>query len=209
MLAVLPEERLRALVAAGSAVRLEPGAQLFQEGDGADAVFVVISGEMDVGVTGEDGRDVWLARLGPGALIGEMGVLDGGPRSADVHAVRRSVLWRIGRGHVLHMLREEPSSALELLAMMAARLRTADVLVRETALLGLGGRLARLLLESESAAVTLSQGEMARLIGASRERVNRKLAAWRADGWVEVGTFGVKVVNRRALELEASPGPAI
>ena len=209
MLAVLPEHRRRALAAAGSAVRLEPEAQLFQEGDPADAVYVVLSGEIDIGVTAEDGRNVWLARLGPGALVGEMGVLDGGERSADVRAVRRTVLWRIGRGQIMQTLREEPNSALELMALMARRLRTADLLVRETALLDLGGRLARLLLESQSAAVTISQGEMARLIGASRERVNRKLAAWRADGWVEIGAFGVKVVNRRALELEASPGPQV
>ncbi len=93
--------------------------------------------------------------------------------------------------------------------MLAQRLRTTDMLLQETALLDLGGRLARLLLEAEGAPVTLSQSEMARLIGASRERVNRKLAAWRAQGWIGIGGYGVKVLDRPALSVAASPMPTV
>jgi CRP-like cAMP-binding protein len=138
-----------------------------------------------------------------------MGVLDGGPRSADVRASCRTELWRIGRRAVMDVLREEPSSGLALLAMMAQRLRVADALLQERALLDLGGRLARLLLESEGAVIAQSQGEMARLIGASRERVNRKLGDWRTKGWIDLGSFGVKVLDRRALAAAASPTPAL
>ena len=207
--AVLSEERRRYLAGAGTLVRLEPGAPLFLAGDEAEAVYVVLTGEVDIAVTAEDGRDVWLAKLGPGALVGEMGVLDGGARSADVRAAPRSELWRIGRQVVLQTLREEPSSALELLAMMAGRLRTTDLLLQERALLDLGARLARLLLDSEGSTVPLSQSEMARLIGASRERVNRKLGAWRTDGWIDIGPYGVKVLNRTALSASAGWIPAV
>ncbi len=207
--AILPEDRRRYLAGAGSAVRLEPGAPLFLAGDSSDAAYVVLSGEMDVSAPFEDGRDVWLAKLGPGALVGEMGVLDGGPRSADVHAVRRSELWRIGRSTVLQTLRDEPSSALELLAVMARRLRMTDQLLQEAVLLDLGARLARLLLEAEGAAVSLSQSEMARLIGASRERVNRKLANWRADGLIDIGAFGVKILDRAALSASSGSAPIV
>ncbi len=207
--AILPEARRRYLAGAGSAVRLEAGAPLFLAGDSSDAAYVVLSGEMDVSAPFEDGRDVWLAKLGPGALVGEMGVLDGGPRSADVHAVRRSELWRIGRATVLQTLRDEPSSALELLAVMARRLRTTDQLLQEAVLLDLGARLARLLLEAEGAAVSLSQSEMARLIGASRERVNRKLANWRAEGWIDIGAFGVKILDRPALTASCGSAPIV
>jgi CRP-like cAMP-binding protein len=138
-----------------------------------------------------------------------MGVLDGGARSADVRAAPRTELWRIGRQAVVQTLREEPSSALELLAMMARRLRLTDLLLQETAMLDLGGRLARLLLEADGATVALSQAEMARLIGASRERVNRKLAAWRAEGLIDIGAYGVKLLNRAALASSASLAPAV
>jgi len=206
---VLPVERRRNLAAAGTPVRLEPGQVLFRTGDEADAVYVVLTGELDVAVPGPDGREVWLAKLGAGALVGEMGVLDGGPRSADVRAVPRTELWRIGRRAVIDTLREEPSSGLELLALMARRLRMTDLLLQETALMDLGGRLARMLLEAQGTTVALSQSEMARLIGASRERVNRKLGDWRAKGWIEIGSFGVKVLDRRALGAAASPSPAL
>ncbi len=207
--AALSEERRRFLAGAGAPIQLDPGAPLFLAGDEADAVFVVLSGEVDIAVPTEDGRDFGLAKLGAGALVGEMGVLDGGARSADVRAGPRTKLWRIGRVQVLQALREEPSSALQLLAMLAQRLRTTDMLLQETALLDLGGRLARLLLEAEGAPVTLSQSEMARLIGASRERVNRKLAAWRAQGWIGIGGYGVKVLDRPALSVAASPMPTV
>ena len=207
--AVLPEPRRRQLAAAGAPVRLEPGAALFRAGDDADAMYVVLTGEVDVAVPTPDGRDVWLAKLGPGSLVGEMGVFDGGPRSADVCAGPRTELWRIGRPTVIDTLREEPSSGLELLAMMAHRLRMTDILLQETAMLDLGARLARLLLESHGAVIALSQTEMARLIGASRERVNRKLAVWRSEGWIEIGAFGVKLLNRDALASTAGPTPAV
>ena len=206
---VLSAVRRRNLAASGSQVRLEPGQALFRAGDDADAVYVVLGGELDVAVPGSDGREVWLAKLGAGSLVGEMGVLDGGPRSADVCAVPRTELWRIGRRAVIDTLREEPSSGLELLALMSRRLRMTDLLLQETALMDLGGRLARLLLEAQGATVALSQGEMARLIGASRERVNRKLGAWRGKGWIELGHFGVKVLDRDALAAAASPLPAV
>jgi CRP-like cAMP-binding protein len=206
---VLFEARRRELALSGTPVRLEPGQALFRTGDEADAVYVVLTGELDVAVPGPDGREVWLAKLGAGALVGEMGVLDGGPRSADVCAVPRTELWRIGRRAVLDTLRDEPSSGLELLAMMARRLRLTDVLLQETALMDLGGRLARLLLEAPGPTIALSQGEMARLIGASRERVNRKLSGWRAKGWIELGPYGVKVLDRGALRAAASPNLAL
>ncbi len=207
--AVLSPERRSYLAGAGSLVRLEPGSPLFLAGDAADGVYVILSGEVDIAVTAEDGRDVWLAKLGPGDLVGEMGVLDGGTRSADVRAAPRSELWRIGRQVVLQTLRDEPSSALELLAMMAGRLRVTDLLLQERALLDIGARLARLLLDSERATISQSQGEMARLIGASRERVNRKLAAWRAAGWIDIGPYGVKLLDRAALTAFAGWTPAV
>ena len=207
--AVLSEHRRRQLAASGTPVRLEPGAALFHAGDEADALFVVLTGEVEVAVSTEEGRDVWLARLGAGSVVGEMGVLDGGARSAGVRAAPRTELWRIGRRAVIDTLCEEPTWGLELLAMMARRLRATDILLQNTALLDLGARLARLLLETEGAVVAQSQGEMARLIGASRERVNRKLAAWRSEGWIDIGAYGVKLLNREALGRGGCPPPAV
>jgi len=207
--AVLSQECRARLATSGALVSLDAGAPLFITGDTADAAYVVLLGEVEIVAPAEDGRDVWLAVLGPGELVGEMGVLDGGARSADVRAVSRAELWRLARHSVIETLRDEPSAALELLALMAQRLRVTDLLLQETALMDLGARLARLLLERTKGAVSLSQSEMARLIGASREGVNRKLAAWRALGWVDIGPFGVKLVDRGALAASVGRIPAV
>jgi CRP/FNR family cyclic AMP-dependent transcriptional regulator len=209
MFSALPVRRHADLAASGHRVNLAPGQALFRVGDTSEAIFVVLTGEVEVTVPARDGRQVWLAKLGPGALVGEMGVLDGGPRSADVCAVRRTELWRIGRRTILDALLDEPAAAIELLAIMSRRLRDTDRLLQEKSLLGLGARLAQLLLEVNGPAISLSQGEMARLIGASRERVNRKLAEWRGEGWVDLGTYGVKVLDRGALFAEVSPNPVV
>lgn len=196
---VLSPGRRSQLLRDGTSMTLTRGMRLFSRGDAGDACYLVLSGELEVVAADADGRDVWLASLGSGALIGEIAVLDGGARSADVTAMRRTALFKIRRDSVLETLKDEPASALALLGVLASRLRSTDARVEETALVDLPGRLARLLLQAGDLPVTQPQGEMARLIGASRERVNKTLAAWRERGWIEIGRSGTRVVDRSAL----------
>ncbi len=200
--AVLSAPRRRALADSASPVRLNKGVRLFQRGDVSDAAFAIISGEVEVTVEGLDGRTVWLARLGQGTVIGEMGILDGAPRSADARATRKTELWRIDRKLVTDALTEEPGSALALLAVMARRLRDTDALVERNSSMDLGKRLARLLLEEGAKGkIIYNQSDIAHLIGASREAVNRKLARWRKAKWVELNHTGLHVLDRPALLL--------
>ena len=180
---------------------LTPGGLLFAKGDPGDALYVVIEGEVEVCVSTEGGRSVRMAALGPGAVIGEMAVLDGSGRSADCTASRRSRLLRISRDAAIAALEAEPKALLALVAEMSRRLRKADAALEDSALLDLGGRLARLLLEEAGSGdlIALAQSEMARRIGASREKVNRKLQAWKGEGWVAIGKSGVKLVKKDKL----------
>jgi CRP/FNR family cyclic AMP-dependent transcriptional regulator len=196
---VLSPAKREQLLRYGSKLSLAKGVRLCSRGDPGDACFLVLSGEIEVMVTDADGRDVWLAALGPGALIGEIAVLDGGPRSADMTAMRRSTLLSIRREAIFATLREEPDSALALLSLLATRLRYTDARVEETALIDLPGRLARVLLQGGAAPITQSQTELARQIGASRERVNKALAKWREEDWITIGASGIRVLNRAAL----------
>lgn len=196
---VLSAESRDRLFARATRLTLAKGVRLCSRGDPGDACFLVLSGEIEVMVSDADGRDVWLAALGPGALIGELAVLDGAPRSADMTAMRRSTLLSISREAIFAALGEEPAAALALLGLLAGRLRSTDERVEEAALIDLPGRLARVLLQAGSRPITQSQGELARQIGASRERVNKALAKWRARNWIEVGPSGVKVIDRTAL----------
>ncbi len=196
---VLSPARREQLLRYGSKLTLAKGVRLCSRGDPGDTCFLVLSGEIEVVVTDAEGRDVWLAALGAGALIGEIAVLDGGPRSADMTAMRRSTLLGLRRDTIFAALKDEPESALALLSLLAGRLRSTDARVEEKALVDLPGRLARVLLQAGAAPITQSQGELARQIGASRERVNKALAKWRERDWIEIGPSGVRVRDRAAL----------
>jgi CRP-like cAMP-binding protein len=193
----LSETARQRLATAGSPVSREVGELLCQAGDAGDAFYVVVEGEIEVLSRSEGGRQVRLAALGPGALAGEMAALDGGSRSADMVATRRSLLWRIPRTALIDALTSEPEAAVALIAELSRRLRTANVLVESAAFLDLGARLAKLLLEEGGArgVVALNQTEIARRINASREKVNRKLHAWTQAGWVEIAPQGVRLLQ--------------
>jgi CRP-like cAMP-binding protein len=147
------------------------------------------------------GKDVRIASLKPYAVIGEMAVLDGGVRSADVAAIRRSRFLRIARDQAIAALESEPRALLKLIAELSRRLRHADAALEDAHTLDLGGRLAQRLLEEagDAAAVTLTQTELARRIGASREKVNRKLHEWVDEGWIAMGRSGIRLTARDKL----------
>ena len=201
LFAALSESARARLAGAGVVVTLEPTALLFAKGDAGDALFVLLEGEVEVRTSSEGGRDVRIAALKPHALIGEMAVLDGGARSADIAAIRRSRLLRIARETAIATLESEPKALLNLIAELVRRLRHADSQLEDAALLDLGGRLAQRLIEEagDGAVVTLTQTELARRIGASREKVNRKLHEWNDEGWVQLGRSGVRLKSREKL----------
>jgi CRP-like cAMP-binding protein len=198
--AVLSPARRRLLADSGTPIQFSKDDVVFKRGDPSDAAYAIISGEVEVTVEGLDSRSVFLAKLGAGTVLGEMGVLDGASRSADAKATRRTELWRIDRRMVMEALLAEPGAALALLALMARRLRDTDALVERNSSMDLGKRLARLLLdESMTGRIIYSQSDMAHLIGASREAVNRKLARWRKAKWIELNHTGLHVLDRAAL----------
>jgi len=208
--AVLSPERRRALAESGAPLQLNKGVRLFGRGAPADAAYAIISGELEVTIEGPDGRAVYIARLGSGNVVGEMGVLDGIPRATDVHATRRTDVWRIERALVVGALMDEPVAALALLAVLAKRLRDTDALVDRNASMELGKRLARLLLEEgRHGKIINDQSDIAHLIGASREAVNRKLAQWKKAGWVSMDHTGLHIADRIPLLALCSRRTAI
>jgi CRP-like cAMP-binding protein len=201
ILAPLSPLTRQTLAASGSLVALEPGALLCQQGDPGDAIFIVLEGEIEVSTRSLEGVQVRFASFGQASIIGEMGALDGGVRSADMVAVRRSMLWRIPRSTLIDALRTEPAAAVALIAELARRIRAANAAMEAMRTLDLGGRLARLLLEAmgHRSLVRLTQTEIARRLGASREKVNRKLNTWARQDLVELGTSGIRVLEPGAL----------
>jgi signal transduction histidine kinase len=134
----LPDDQLHRLVDMGDIVDLEPGAHLIREGDEADALFVVLEGELDV--TKRAGRsDIPVARVGPGSLQGEIAALEGGRRLASVVAATRAEVLSIPIGAIRQLLDAGPDVALAVIRTAVSRLRAMEALFREREkLAGLG-----------------------------------------------------------------------
>lgn len=190
------------LAAQGRPHEVGLGDMLCRAGEPGESVYVVLEGELEVRLSTAGGRDVRIISLRPGDLVGEMAALDGGPRSADTVALRTTRLWRIPRSALVAALEAEPKAALALIAELSRRIRSANDELEASAVLDLGGRVARLLLQERNARdlVAMTQTEMARRLGASRERVNRKLHQWAREGWVQILPTGLRLVVVEQLE---------
>ena len=189
--------RLR-LARAARRQTLPEGRVLFERGDAADAAYVVLSGRLAIGVREPDGQEVHFAELGPGAVLGEAAVIDGGPRTASVRAARDAQLLRLPASAFLDAVREEPDLAFALLRDVVAKLRLADGQIEERSALPLAARVARFLLAADGP-VTMTQAEMAERLGASREAVNRQLARLAGAGAIRRTRGRVEVTDAALL----------
>jgi CRP-like cAMP-binding protein len=178
---------------------------LFQD-DPGDSLFVLRAGRVKVVLIGEDGREVILGVLEPGAHFGELALIDDQPRSAHVIAMDDSQLLILRREDFRRRVEANPSVAWALLTELSRRLRRADVKIGGLVLLDVPGRIARLLLdladEAGSATIEkpLTHQTIAQMIGASRETVSRAMKEFQDAGLITVERRRIAVGDRDALE---------
>lgn len=180
---------------------------VFEEGDDADELFVVKSGRVAVGRRSPDGRESLVALMEPGDLFGEMALFDDGPRSASARALEKSVVLSIPFDVVHSVLDEDPQLLWNVVRLLAQRLRATDSALADAVLLDVTGRTAKRLLELAGEAsefqLPITQEELAGLVGASRERVNKSIAAFIRLGWIEQLDRKYRIVERERLEQRA------
>jgi CRP/FNR family cyclic AMP-dependent transcriptional regulator len=194
----LSEAELADLSGALRRTHLRQGANLIGVEQPGEVVYVIASGTLRVQVEGEDGSLVILGFLGTGDVVGEMSVLDLAVRSASVVATEDcTVLW-LDRPTFLVSLERMPRLALNLLRSLAHRLRSANDRILALATLDVAGRVATELSAlaashgeigadgSTRIALRLTQGDLADLVGASRERVNRAVVDLRRRGIIDL-----------------------
>jgi CRP-like cAMP-binding protein len=184
---------------------------IFSRGDAGSCLMILFLGRVRVGVTSADGREILLSVLERGQVLGELALLDGKPRSADATALGDCLLLSLDRSHLLPVLRRSPEAALRLFEIVCARLRAADEQLEGAVLMSVPARLARLLLENAEGGagrieLGLSQGDLARLIGASRQKVNLYLGRWLAEGVLTRVGQCLCVRNRDGLQAIAMAG---
>ncbi len=184
---------------------------LFQN-DPGDALYVVLSGQVKIVLTAEDGREVILSVRSQGDFFGEMSLIDEEPRSAHVIAMEDSSLLVLRREDFLRCLREVPEIATGLLRSLCKRLRQADSKIGSLVLLDVPGRVARLLLEmaDENDGVTITQRlthhMIAQMIGSSRETVSRTMRDLTTSGHIEIVRKTVTIPNRRDVSSRDHTG---
>ena len=199
-----------ALRASMNLVKLRKGQSLFKEGDDGDHLFVVSSGKVKLGTKSIDGRENLLMILGPGDMFGELSLFDSGPRTATATAVTDSKLLALGQDKVIPWVKEHPEVSLQLLARLASRLRRTNEVVGDLVFSDVPGRVAKALIDlgvkfgekrSEGLFVNhdLTQEELAQLVGASRETVNKALADFAQRGWLRLEARSVMILDYERL----------
>jgi len=199
-------ERLVPIARVAVARKMPRGTTILRAGDRTDYVYLILSGNLKVLVSDEEGREVILSNLGPGEFFGEMGVLDDNPRSATVLAVSACELVVIAKADFKSCLAENFDVSLYIMRNLVKRLRTADRQIESLALMDVYGRVARLLLEmaEDEGGVKvvkrkISKQDIAKMIGASREMVSRVMKDLTQQGLIEEGNG--RIVLREKIVL--------
>ena len=191
-------------------VKISKGNVLFAEGDDGDHLYVIVEGKLKLGTSSGDGRENLLSILGPGEMFGELSLFDPGPRTSTATAVTDSKLLSLGHTELIPWLAKNPAVALHLLERMAQRLRRTNEVVGDLvfsdvpgrvakALIDLGGRFGKQSLEGLYVHHDLTQEELAQLVGASRETVNKALADFVARGWIKLDGRAVLITDYERL----------
>ena len=181
----------------------EPGQLVFARGDPGDEVYIVAEGRVRLSIMSEDGRALAFSHAGRGEIFGEIAVLDGGTRSADATAMSRVRALVLARMALMHLMSSHHQVAVAAISFLCNRLRATTDQLEGVALNPIEVRLARLLMHTlrmreligntqVSIDLGISQGEIALLIGTSRQSVNTALAALESDGVIR--RAGTKLV---------------
>ncbi len=207
----LEEEALASIAGLMSERRFPKESVIVGQEDLGDSLFVVSRGKVKVVLYGRSGREVILSIFKAGDFFGEMSLLDNQPRSANVIALEDSTLLTLERRAFAAHLEQYPQTALQILAEMSRRLRRADSVIGNLALLDVYGRVARFLRElaaDEGEQIDgglvirqrPTQQEIASMVGTSRETVSRALSEFQRRGFLEM--TGRKIVLRSQFALD-------
>jgi len=210
----LDDEGARTLRRQMSEVKLSRGEHLFNEGDDGDALYVVLDGKMKLTRQAADGRENLLSVIGPGEMFGELSLFDPRPRTSTASAVTDAVLAGLKHEALISWLQQHPEVSLHLLRALAQRLRRANDVTADLVFTDVPGRVAKNLLdladrfgskEADGLHVhhDLTQEELAQLVGASRETVNKALADFAARGWLQISARSVLILDAERLRKRA------
>ena len=191
-------------------VKVSKGQTLFKEGDAGDRLFVVVEGKLKLGTSSGDGRENLLSILGPGDMFGELSLFDPGPRTATATAVTDARVLALANDQVIGWVTAHPQVSLQLFKRLARRLLLTNEVLADLVFADVPGRVAKAIMDLGERFGTkkddglhvnheLTQEELAQLVGASRETVNKALADFAGRGWVRLEPRAVVVLDHERL----------
>jgi len=211
----LSEDDARALRSEVINVSLGRGERLFAEGDDGDKLYIILKGKIKLTKAAHDGRENLLSVHGPGEMFGELSLFDPTPRTASATAVTDATLAGLTHDDVRAWLATRPEVAMHMLGALAQRLRRINEIKADLVFTDVPGRVAKALLDlatrfgvQQELGIQvnhdLTQEELAQLVGASRETVNKALADFAARGWIQLAAKSVLLVDTDRLRKRAS-----
>ena len=215
LFAGLPPPALATLAARLRRRHMAANTPVVYRGDPAGALYIIVAGSVKVHTATCGGDEVILGILRAGDFFGEMSLLDGQPRAADVTTLEAADLALLDGGALRQAIQEQPGIAMTLLRVLSERTREQNGKLEELMTLDVTGRVAGLLLRLAATQgrdisggvridVKLSQTDIANFVGATRERANRVLTGFRRQKWVMLDATGHWVVsNKDALASRA------
>jgi CRP/FNR family transcriptional regulator, cyclic AMP receptor protein len=188
------------------------GEMIFRQGDQGVHLYLVESGRIKITTLAPDGREAFVAIIGPGQVFGELSLFEGQQRTADARTMEPTVLHALAHDDFRPYVAAHPEVAWELLRVLARMVRRQDQAIQDMVFLDVGGRVARRLLDlsnqhgepaGEGAVridVPITQEELAQMVGASRESVNKALGSFMDRGWVTLEGRHYIIADADALQ---------
>ncbi|WP_404383079.1 Crp/Fnr family transcriptional regulator [Caenispirillum salinarum] len=220
LLQAFDEATRRRIAAQAGPRRVEAGKVIFQRGDPGDSMIAVARGQVKISTYSQDGKELVLNIIRTGEVFGEIGLLDGEPRTADAAALVTCDLLVLKRETFLSHLEANPEVTRRLLGILCQRLRRTSAHLEDSLFLEAPARLARALSHLVGAFgiparagvcidVKLSQQQLGAIVGITRESVNKHLGAWQKAGWIAIRNGYITVVDADALAALAGREPEV
>jgi CRP/FNR family cyclic AMP-dependent transcriptional regulator len=207
LFAAMQPDELERLATASRREELRRGDTLFHEGDEADRLYVVVQGRIAISKRSIDGRESVVALMEEGDLFGEMGLFQPQGRSAEARALEPSTVLAVAFAPVREIYQERPELLWGVVSLLADRLRIMDDVLADSVFLDVTGRTAKRLLEiagdRDEFVLPVTQEELAAMVGASRERVNKAIASFVRLGWIAQAERRYRITDREQLERRA------
>jgi CRP-like cAMP-binding protein len=205
----LPQADLDALLLHARAERYPAGRVIFTKGSPGRSMMAILKGSVRISTPSPAGPDIVLTMLSAGEVFGEIALLDGADRTADATAITDCELLVLDHRDFVPFLERRADLCLLLLRLLCQRLRRTDQQVQEAMFGRLEGRIAMALVRlaqdapsaaSNSVALRITQQELAGMVGAARESVNKQLHVWQKEGVLRLGKRLIEIDDLDALE---------